>query len=243
MTERYFVELPIDGPQARLTGGEAHHLAHVMRAKPGHLVTLFDGQGAEFSARVERVGRAEIELAVLERADVNRELPQRIVLGVTLPKGDRQRWLVEKATEVGVARLVPLVTEHSGEHAAADRLRRTVIEACKQCRRNQFMEIAASQPLGEFLAAAPTSAARLFAHPGGDSVASALARRPAAAPLGEAWIAVGPEGGFSAREVEAAHVAGWRVVDLGPRILRVETAAIALAAAVALGSEAGTASH
>ena len=110
MADRYFVESPIAGDQARLCGAESHHLAHVMRAKPLDEVVLFDGSGAEFLARVERVGRSEIELAVLSRAAVNREARTPLTLAVALPKGDRQRWLVEKAVELGVARLVPLVT-------------------------------------------------------------------------------------------------------------------------------------
>src|SRR5687768_5475542 len=95
MPDRYFVENQIAGREAQLAGAEAHHLANVMRAKPGQPVTLFDGSGAEFDARVEKVGRSTIDLAVVARIDADRELTRQNTLAVALPKGDRQRWLVE----------------------------------------------------------------------------------------------------------------------------------------------------
>ncbi len=110
MSDRYFTDEPITGGSVVLAGAEAHHLIHVMRAAPGHRVTLFNGSGDEFPAVVERVGRAEVELTVLARESVNRELPFELTLGVALPKGERQRWLVEKAVELGVTRIVPLRT-------------------------------------------------------------------------------------------------------------------------------------
>jgi 16S rRNA (uracil1498-N3)-methyltransferase len=114
MADRYFSDRPIVDSLAVLAGAEAHHLIHVMRARPGTEIVLFDGSGAQFSARVERLRRAEVELAVLTRDEIDRELPRAVTLAVALPKGDRQRWLVEKATELGVARLVPLRTVRSG---------------------------------------------------------------------------------------------------------------------------------
>src|SRR5688572_8850936 len=110
MSDRFFVETPIESERAELIGSEAHHLAHVMRAAVGAEVTLFDGSGAEFPARVIKIGRSQVELVVLERREIDRELPFPLVLGVALPKGDRQKWLVEKATELGVSRIVPLQT-------------------------------------------------------------------------------------------------------------------------------------
>ncbi|MEX0977205.1 MAG: 16S rRNA (uracil(1498)-N(3))-methyltransferase [Pirellulales bacterium] len=231
MTDRYFVESPIQGESARLVAGEAHHLLHVMRATPGDLLTLFDDSGAEFTARVERVGRADVELAVISRLVVDRELKFALTLGVALPKGDRQRYLVEKATELGVARLVPLESEHAIDRATPstlEKLRRAVIEASKQCGRNRLMEISAPQSLDEFLAAATTGGVRLIAHPGGRGCADALAALlpPESAP--PVALAIGPEGGFTQAEVALAESCGWQTVDLGPRVLRVETAAVAL---------------
>ncbi len=237
MGDRYFVETPIDGPQARLVGGEAHHLAHVLRAKPGEVVQLFDGSGAQFEARVSMVGRAEIELEVLAREAVDRELPVKITLGVALPKGDRQRWLVEKATELGVARLVPLETERAVDRispSALERLRRAVIEASKQCGRNRLMRIEAGMKLAHYMEACPAESLRLIAHPtaGSEAMVSPFIN----ADQQEVNLAIGPEGGFTDAEVEQAQSLGWQRVNLGQRILRVETAAVALVAAIAMGT-------
>lgn len=235
MADRYFVDAPIEGSRARLVGNEAHHLAHVMRANPGDLVTLFDGSGAEFSAHVENVGRSEIELVVLARTAVDRELPVPLTLGVALPKGDRQRWLVEKATELGVTRLVPLVSEHSGEQQAAfapRRLRQAVIEASKQCGRNRLMEIAPAQRLSDFLAAAPADSLRFIAEPGTKPLGDVLHAHQEIARPRQVVLAVGPEGGFTHAEVESAARHGWQAVSLGPCTLRVETAALALVSAI-----------
>jgi 16S rRNA (uracil1498-N3)-methyltransferase len=236
MADRYFVESPIAGDQAVLAGPEAHHLAHVMRARAGDLVTLFDGSGAEFAARVERIGRSDITLAVLSRELVDREHPRPITLAVALPKGDRQKWLVEKAVELGVARLVPIETRRGVPQPAAaiERLRRAVIEASKQCGRNRLMQIAAARPWDAYLAEVSSDAPRLVAHPGGapavETIAACLGSLGIATP---AFLAVGPEGGFTDEETRAARAAGWRLVGLGNRILRVETAALALVSLVA----------
>jgi 16S rRNA (uracil1498-N3)-methyltransferase len=241
MADRYFVETPIEGRHARLLAAEAHHLAHVMRAKPGHEVVLFDGGGAEFMARIERMGRSEIELEVISRNEVDRELGVPVSLAIALPKGDRQRWLVEKAVELGVWRLVPLETERGNDRqspAVFERLRRAVIEASKQCGRNRLMEIASPQKLSEFLAAAPHEAARLLAQPGAKDCQTALDEwMPAARLPREVILVVGPEGGFTESELGVASSNRWQSVGLGARTLRVETAALAIVAAVVVRLE------
>lgn len=238
MADRYFVEQPIAARQARLLTTEAHHLAHVMRAKPGDEVVLFDGSGAEFDGRVNHVGRSEIILDVGERREVDRELPTPITLGVALPKGDRQRWLVEKSVELGVARLVPLVTQRSNARESAAsmaKLRRAVIEASKQCGRNRLMEVAEPLELSAFLQNA-TGGWRWLAHPGARSE-NVPTEPPVEESPAEISLAVGPEGGFADAEVALALQQGWTGVDLGPRILRVETAALALVARCVLRIE------
>jgi len=128
---------------------------------------LFDGSGAEFTAQVERVGRGEAELTILSREQIDRELPLKLTVGTALPKGDRQRWLVEKAVELGVSRLVPLATARSVARAGRKslaRLRRTVIEASKQCGRNRLMEITETQTWPDFVADSQTVRYRLLAH-------------------------------------------------------------------------------
>jgi 16S rRNA (uracil1498-N3)-methyltransferase len=233
MSDRYFVEAPISADRATLSGPEAHHLIHVMRATPGTQATLFDGSGDEFSASVNRVGRADVELSILSRQSVNRELSFTLTLGVALPKGDRQKWLVEKAVELGVTRIVPLRTQRGVaqpvEQAIA-RLRRSVIEASKQCGRNRLLQIDEPQSWPEFVAGA-AAACRFVAHPGGETLAPALTVHLA----GDVCLAVGPEGGFADEEIALAAAAGWRTANLGPRILRVETAALFLAVIAASG--------
>lgn len=236
MPERYFAQTPIQGDHALLDGPEAHHLIHVMRAKPGMRVTLFDGTGVEFAAQVEKVGRTEVRLAILARQEIDRELPVELVLGVSLPKGDRQKWLVEKVVELGVARLVPLVTARcvaQPVQQALDRLRRTVAEASKQCGRNRLLEITAPEQWSAFVAGAPPRAQRLLAHPGKTTEpAGTLSPEPPKGRRPAVFMAIGPEGGFGAEEVSLATATGWQTVDLGPRILRVETAAVFLVAMV-----------
>ncbi len=226
MSQRFFVDAPIESDAASLAGPDAHHLANVMRAKPGDEVMLFDGNGCEFRAQVVKVHRATVDLAITARIEVNRELAAPLTLGVALPKGDRQRWLVEKAVELGVTRLVPLVTSRGvaqPTEQARRRLQRAVIEASKQCGRNRLMEIAEPQAVENYVARLASDECGWLADPSGADMRTCLA--DGASPR---CIAVGPEGGFTDEEIAAARSAGWRVVSLGPRILRIETAAVAI---------------
>lgn len=227
MSRRFFIESPLAaGRLASLTGQEAQHLGRVLRAKAGDEVVLFDGRGAEFTAAVRNVARNEVELEVLAQVDVDREASRTIVLAVAMPKGDRQRWLVEKAVELGVQRVIPLSTQRGVAQptsSAIRRLERAVIEASKQCGRNRLMEIADPWTLDQLLAGADETAFKTIAHPTGDSDIA-----PADAAI--CWAAIGPEGGFTDEEVQASLDAGWKAVSFGPRILRVETAAIYVAA-------------
>lgn len=228
MTERYFVESPIQGHRASLFGAEAHHLLHVMRVQVGQEVILVDGSGAEFTATLENVERNQADLIIHHRNQVDRELPFPLTLGVALPKGQRQRWLVEKLVELGVNTLVPLHTVRavaSTETKTLQRLQRTVIEATKQCSRTRLMEITSATDVHDFFVTTPTDARRWIAHPGGSqsSTLQAACESPSAS-----YLAIGPEGGFTDQEVADATQAGWKMVHLGPRILRTETAAIAL---------------
>lgn len=236
MADRYFVEPPLSGDRVVLSGPEARHLAGVMRAKVGDQTVLFDGSGREFVAEIVAVGRREIELAVVSQAEVDRELPRDVTLCAALPRGDRQRWLIEKAVELGVRRFVPLQTKRGvveADDGVCERLRRTVVEASKQCGRNRLMEIASPAAMPPPADRFPADVVMLLAHPGGEVTPARLADELRAAPLRPIAFCVGPEGGFTDEEASAARAAGWRAVDLGPRLLRIETAAAALAAWVA----------
>jgi 16S rRNA (uracil1498-N3)-methyltransferase len=230
--DRFYSSQPLAIGTARLDGPEAHHLLHVLRAKAGQRVVLFDGSGAEFDATVQRCERTTVYLRVEERSVVDREAAIRVTLGVAMPKGERQRWVVEKATELGVARLVALMTERGVAQpagSALERFRRAVVESSKQSGRNRLMEIGEPQSFDDFCKSAASSDLRLLAHPSGIALQNIL-ETTESQDLRTAWIGVGPEGGFSDVEVARATALGWRAVDLGRRILRVETAAIALVA-------------
>ncbi len=236
MSRRFFSEQPITTDVVQLDGPESHHLIHVMRAKVDDQVVLFDGTGDEFQASIEQVGRKQLVLRIVSRQTVDRELPFSLTLVVALPRGDRQEWLVQKAVELGVARLVPWQTQRSvarPNDKTLERLRRTVVEASKQCGRNRLMSIEAACGFGDYLSRSVPQTS-LLAHiertgDPGPSVADPLVDVPVAG----VQIGVGPEGGFSESEVQEALAAGWRPVGLGPRILRTETAALTLAAQVA----------
>jgi 16S rRNA (uracil1498-N3)-methyltransferase len=227
MSERFFTTTPPRDGRAVLAGDEARHLAKVLRAREGDAVVLFDGRGRSWSARVARIGRDTVDLDTGAPQIETAGAAVRLTLAVALPKGDRQKWLVEKLTELGVAALVPLETSRGVAEAtdgARARLERGVIEACKQCGRNTLMQIAAGRRLDRLLAEAGADTRIVIADPGGGPLDAAA---PTAA---EVMALVGPEGGFTADEVAAAEAAGAVRVSLGPHILRVETAAIAVAA-------------
>lgn len=233
MSERFFIESPIVDDRAALIGAEAHHLTGVMRAKVGDEVVLFDGTGCEFTARIDAIGKREVRLSITSRTVVDRELARRVTLCSSLPRGDRQRWLVEKAVELGVHTFVPLNAKRGVVEADADvceRLRRAVVEASKQCGRNRLMEIATAETMPPRDGSFPPEGLKLLAHPGGDVAPAHLVDELRRSPTMPLAFLVGPEGGFTDEEVAAAVAAGWRKVSLGPRILRIETAATALAA-------------
>lgn len=229
MSRRFFVDSPITDKQAQLTGSEHQHLVQVMRARAGDSVILFDGSGAEYSARVIGIERSRVDLEVLARHEVDRELGISITLGIALPKGERQRWLIEKAVELGVACIVPLVADRGVAkpvERVTSRLHKYVVEASKQCGRNRLLQIASPRSTADFLIQAPADSLRVLAHVV-DSAASIVELVNRSVGNG-VYLAIGPEGGFSERELEAAEQ--WQVVSLGPRVLRVETAALALIA-------------
>lgn len=224
MSERYFINGALQPGPVELEGAEAHHLSAVCRLRRGDVVTLFNGDGREYRARVADVGKRHVSLDVEAAEAPDRELPFRLEVAAPLPKGDRAQFLIEKLTELGVTSFVPLQTKRSVVHpreAKSERLERWVIEASKQCRRNHLMEVQSLVAWEEYCRRDDLPERRILAHPGGTS--GELAADPSGLVL-----AVGPEGGFTDEEVEVARSAGWRVQGLGPRILRVETAALVL---------------
>jgi 16S rRNA (uracil1498-N3)-methyltransferase len=225
MSNRFYVNCPLAPGPVEIAGPEAHHLATVMRASPGDAVCLFNGDGADYMAVVTDLRKKSAFLEITERRTPRRELDFRLEVAAPLPKGDRGDFLVEKLTELGVARFVPLRTRRSIVHPRMERLERGVIEASKQCGRNVLMQVGPLTSWEEYCRDAGLPEQRLIAHPGGAAIPTCQS---------DVVIAVGPEGGFTVEEIAAAEAAGWQRVGLGVRILRSETAATALAAALAL---------
>lgn len=227
MSERFYVNLPLAVGPIILDGPEAHHLATVCRLRPGAEVCLFNGDGHQYPARVTHAARREVTLDVVQIETPERELPFKLEVAAPLPKGDRTQFLVEKLTELGVTRFVPLECHYSNTHpreAKRTKLERYVIEASKQCGRNLLMQIDELTTWENHVGRGESGELRILAHP------AATQERPRIEHAGNVRVAVGPEGGFTEDEVALAVAHGWQLMHLGSRILRVETAAIAMAA-------------
>lgn len=217
-----------------LRGEEAHHLVRVRRHRQGEVVEVVDGAGNWYQVRIEEVERDEVRAQILDHQQGRGESRVRLTLAAALVKGQRFDFLVEKATELGVAELAPLLCERGvvrpgSEHKAA-RWEHLARAALKQCGRSRLPLITAPAALAEMVRAGVEEGQQvLLAVPaGGEELRRCLEDRVAE----RLTLAVGPEGGFSANEVEAARRQGARVFTWGNRVLRSETAGIVLAALV-----------
>lgn len=228
MSNRFYFDGPLGPGDVSLEGPEAHHLASVRRFTVGDRVTLFTGDGFEYPADVMEIGKKRVLLHVVSIEQPLRELASPLHVACAMPKGDRGDFLIEKLTELGVTEITPLMTERAVvkiDQDKTEKLRRAVIEASKQCGRNVFMRV---NPPARWLDwCVLQSGQRYLAHPmeGAGKLAGDVEG---------VTVAIGPEGGFSQNEVETAIKAGWMPVALGPRIFRVETAAMAVASWFAL---------
>jgi 16S rRNA (uracil1498-N3)-methyltransferase len=238
MANRFYINCPLRPGLITVQGPEAHHLATVCRFRPGDQVCLFNGDGHEYPATVASVARRSVTLDILAVETPLRELEARIEVAAPVPKGDRAQFLLEKLTELGVSTFTPLRTRHSVVHPRTtklDRLQRYVIEASKQCGRNSLLRVGPLVDWSDYCVRRDLPGVRIVAHPEGEN-----GSWPASP---EVALAVGPEAGFTQEEIEQARAHDWQVISLGPRILRIETAAIALAACAAgLPSRRGCAS-
>jgi 16S rRNA (uracil1498-N3)-methyltransferase len=218
------------GTSVRLDSDEAHHLTRVLRLGSGARVFVFDGEGVEHECEVARVAKHDVDLNLLRRLEDVVESPLRLTLAQALIKGDKFDWVIQKATELGATRIVPLVTEHSdikrSEERAGQRLqrwRRISLEALKQCGRRRLVEICEPEPFDDFCVSAARGACLIFSERGGGSLAevSTISRD-----INQLSLCVASEGGWSERELQRAASCGFTPVSLGSRILRTETAAI-----------------
>lgn len=241
MARRRFYASPesVDGSQVTLSSDETHHLTHVLRLKAGSEVFVFDGQGSEYRCEFVAVNTNRAQLDIIDVLTDRVESPVYLTLAQAMAKGEKLDFIIQKATELGVSRIVPLVTEHadvklSREQALKrlDRWQRISLEAMKQSGRRKLVEITAPIALKEFLAAQSLAANRgillVFSERGGEGISEPLACANDGANDPQVVTAmIGPEGGWTAGELDLLDEHGAKAVTLGPRILRTETAAIA----------------
>jgi len=229
-----------DGTRVALERDEARHLRDVLRLARGREVFVFDGEGREFRCRVDESGRDRAVLAIDGRVEpASPESPLQLTLAVALLKGEKLDLVVQKATELGVGRVVPVVTKladvrlRGGDETSrrVERLRRIALEACKQSGRARVPLIDAPAAFESFVKSAPADGAAwrvLFSERGGAGLGSAIENlrgRPAVV-----TALVGSEGGWTDEELAQARDTGWDIVSLGGRVLRAETAAITVTA-------------
>ena len=221
---RLFVEQALaEGATFTLEGAPANYLVNVLRLGPSSEIKLFDDRTGEWLAQVAETGKKRVTLAVTRLLRPREPVPDLWLLFAPIKRG-RIDWLVEKATELGVARLVPVVTRRTVvDRLNLDRLRAHIVEAAEQCERTALAELAEPRKLGALLASWPGERTLYFADENGGE--------PLSAEPGPAAILVGPEGGFTEDERAAIRaLPAARPIGLGPRILRADTAALAAVA-------------
>lgn len=221
------------GDTVTLPEGVATHLIRVLRLQPGDACVLFNGDGRDYQARLANVGKREACADIVGVRQADNESPLRISLLQGIARGEKMDWILQKATELGVARILPVSSERSEVKLDAQRAdkrlahwREVVISACEQSGRAVVPEVLAPQALA--LAAAGCDGHGFLLDPGAEASLASLRDRPP----GLCTLAVGPEGGWSPRDQEQLRAAGFTGLRLGPRVLRTETAGIAAIAAL-----------
>jgi 16S rRNA (uracil1498-N3)-methyltransferase len=222
---RFFIDAPLSLGRHELPEAQAHYIGRVLRLAPGAAVQLFDGSGREYLGELAEVGKKSVSVELREVFDGLAESPLRIHLGQGLSRGERMDWAIQKATELGVAEITPLVSERCEvrlkDERADKRLahwRQIAISACEQCGRSVLPVIHAPLNLDDWQRQVQAEL-KLVLHP----VAEPLASH--ARPSSLAFL-IGPEGGLSDAEVEQAKSHGFHAARLGPRVLRTETAPV-----------------
>jgi 16S rRNA (uracil1498-N3)-methyltransferase len=227
---RIFSDEPVvPGPELALGAGAAAHVTRVLRLRAGDAITLFDGTGMDYPATLLAVGRQGARVSVAAGVAVERESPLRIELLQGVSRGARMDTVIQKATELGVSSIRPVLAERSvvrlDEERSDSRLRhwqRVAISACEQCGRSRVPRVHEAATLAAALAAIPPAAVKLVLDPAGRADLAGLLQ-----PGVPVALAIGPEGGYTPGEYEVLRAAGWHALSLGPRILRTETAPLA----------------
>src|SRR6266700_7524687 len=230
---RFFAPVQLSlGAEIDVPERAARHCA-VLRLRRGDAVVLFNGEGGEFSAELIRISRGAARAFLISRQTPERESPLAIALAQCVSSGDRMDITLQKSTELGVARIVPIASERSVVRLSSDRAdrrvehwRNVVIAACEQCGRNRVPEVAVNTELDTFLAGAGSDELRLLLAPNASRAMKDLI------PGRAVTLLVGPEGGFTPEERRRAEGSGFVPVCFGPRVLRTETAPLAAIAAM-----------
>ena len=232
MAPRFYLDAPLRaGSVCMLSEDAAHHAIHVLRLREGEEVTLFNGRGGEYAARIASIQRLRISIDLLEHRQMERESPLRVTLVQGVSAGEKMDSTVRKAVELGVAEIQPLLATRSvarpkGERADSRRAhwQKVAIAACEQCGRNR---IPAVQPLTSVEDYRPAEGMKILLSPLAERRLSEVEL------VGTSLVvAAGPEAGFTAQEEAAFVAAGFVPVSLGPRVLRTETASVAALAAL-----------
>jgi 16S rRNA (uracil1498-N3)-methyltransferase len=232
---RSHIDVPLAaGQNLVLPESTATHLLRVLRLGEGDEVLLFNGDGCDYRARIHSVSKRSAEVSIEGRIEVARESSLQVTLAQALARGEKMDWVLQKATELGVSRIAPVVTERTEVKLDAERADRrlqhwrgVVASACEQCGRARLPQIDEPCALGDFLVQSKAQGHLILAlDPEGEHRLSAL---PAFEQL---TLVIGPEGGLSARDLAQLRAAGAQGLRLGPRILRTETAGIAALAAL-----------
>lgn len=216
------------GNRHAIEGDAANHITRVLRLERGDPLTVFDGRGGEYAARIEEIRKGAVIVAVGDPSAAVRESPLSLTLAQGVSRGERMDWVVQKATELGVTRIIPVLTERTVVKLDARQAERKLAHwrgiataACEQCGRDRIPAIDEPVDTAEFLAKAERRATRVLLSP-------TASLRIADVPRSEAGaiVLIGPEGGLAEAEQQAAVAAGFVGVRLGPRVLRTETAAV-----------------
>jgi 16S rRNA (uracil1498-N3)-methyltransferase len=241
MTSRFFFEGRLKSGTMALEGAEFHHMIRVTRHQVGDTVRLFDGAGKEADALIEFTSRHSATMKVGKIETIPEDEGPRLVLAVAMPKAARGTTLVEKAVELGVSQVVPIRTARGivePRQSKLDNFRQNVIAASKQCGRGRLMEVTDTLGWSDFVSRYVAQETTVLAHPGGIPFKEGLVHELIGASGGSGRkesssptivVAIGPEGGFTVDEISQAATRGGRLVSLGPRILRIETAAMMVA--------------
>ena len=216
------------GDCIELEAGAARHLTSALRMSPGQVITLFNGQGGEYTAELIEVKKGKAKVSITNFDRVSRESSLSIHLAIGISRGERMDWIMQKATELGVSEITPLFTERCEVKLSGDRLEKKVghwqqvaISACEQSQRNTVPLVNNPKKLEQWQASCDASLKLVLHH----RTESNLADTPR--PSAEVALLIGPEGGLSEREIEQAIAFNFRPLALGPRVLRTETAPLA----------------